>query len=226
MPAVAHVASSTAGQYAERMRVGAVLATCVAFAVCSLASSAHAAAPDVVDDPMLPPVEHHQAPMPSYPGQIVLADVVALGAVAGSAGLALTTGNPVPSLLVGGAAIFAAPTVHWFHGRGLIGLASLGLHTFSLVANGFLGAAFGSLVQRAPYGRGCFNCGGGGGTVSDENAMIYAGIVGSGVGIVAAMAIDAAFLARTYPKKASDPDAVPVVSLLPGGAVAGVAGRF
>jgi len=114
-----------------------------------------------------------------------------------------------------GTYVLGGPIVHAAHGYWSTGFESLALR---------VGLPLGGAL--AGFGLGVIACGGTGGDGDVPCAAIPAAVVG-GAGMIAAPLIDAFALA--YEPKATESAgafAVPVVSWVPGGASAGLAGRF
>jgi len=188
-------------------------------ALISIAALAHAeppgaSAPVTALDPALAP------PPPSYRTetyrlQLVAADLAAIGLVTAGAlteieGLAWA----------GGAGLFAfAPLVHVAHHGGGNAARSFGTRVGLSMAGAFGGAILGPLFLGCSDGPDC------------DEINTVTGIMGVGAGaaagLVAAMAIDYVYFART--RVLVEPEArtwTPVVSATRGGVSLGVSGRF
>lgn len=163
-----------------------------------------------------------EAPAPShatewYGWQTLLVDGASLvlsvgaastrsGATAGTLGLASLAGY-----------LFGGPLVHVGNGRALTGLGSLGLRTGLPVG----GAIAGGL---AGYG----SCGKSSGDFGSGLCVVAFGFLGAGVGLIAAVITDAAWLARKTVETRQQQGVrwLPDLSLTPTGGSAGVRGAF
>jgi hypothetical protein len=84
-----------------------------------------------------------------------------------------------------GGYLLCAPIVHVAHGRGLIALADLGLRVGAPVAGAFAGAGLGYLADDASGRNSTYG-----------GAALVGGVLGFGVGLLGAVIVDAAVLAR------------------------------
>ena len=188
----------------------------LALAGLSLFVAATARAQTYTSPHVAPPPAHDQPTYDTFAGQIVLADVLAVGVGIG-AGEGLNSTVP---LLVGWS--LSAPIVHLAHGDGTGAAASLALHVLAPIAGALIGA----------QASGC---------TRSNGDIDFCGLAGAGVGIlvgaIAATTIDAAALARvrrndllasTPPRRPTRLLAMPTVAVDPsgGGFVLALAGRL
>jgi hypothetical protein len=224
---IANCRAERAGMRDAPDRIMRILILSLAFLAPAVASVARAEPPPPVGPTIAapqPPVVVSQRAW--YGWQTLLVDGAATGLLVASIPIQSNDAN-VP-LFVGGLGTFAlgAPIAHVAHDHPWRGLGSLGLR-LGLPA---IGLAVGAMV--APTVAGDHpNDTTGAGAVSE---MIAGGLVGAGIGAVAAMAIDASVLAwdsgpaapRDSSRAQSFARIAPNVGVTPRGASVGLAGTF
>jgi hypothetical protein len=152
------------------------------------------------------------APEPAlhYGGQILLVDAISIGAIV--AGMTVG-GGKLAGISLGGLIVYelGGPIVHWAHRRGPRGFGSLGLRMFLPLAGAAAGLGLWGATAGSCTGEFC----------GLNHAIIGAAILW-GVGILAASALDIAWLA--HDDVAADPE--PRASIVFTGQALALRGRF
>jgi hypothetical protein len=156
-----------------------------------------------------------------YGWQTLLTDAGALSLLVVGTSLDLRQATLVHAIQITGASsyLLGAPTVHWLHGHPSKALESVGLRLAAPAASGLLG-----------YGIGALACGKN--DDSDASCPAVLGGVGLALGFGAAIAIDAAVLAREPSGPEVSQSSQSVFALIPsleydhGGWRAGLSGTF
>lgn len=175
--------------------------------------------PGSIAAPPAPSAGAKAAGVQSYPWQIALTDAASIAVFAGSVALAAHDQrvSGIAAVGIGASAltyVLGGAVVHGLHGRDRRALASVGLR----IGAPFVGALVGAWIGSS---------GGPSGAFHDElpDGLFVGVLVGYGVGVVGAMIIDSAAIARDLPAR-DQPRWAPRVSLATDHVSLGVSARF